>query len=146
MYISLVPTSLLKDVFNTACPNILSIVNSSLATGTIPTCFKHAVVQTLLKKPNLNPTLPSSYRPISKLPFLSKVLEKVIPPAAPRRCAAPLHFTSLSYFTVSPHVKCRRKGALLFIYFFAPETTIFLLTRRSAALPMCARGGTWRAS
>ena len=76
--LDIIPTAFLKDVFDVAGPSILSIINSSLATGTVPTCFKHAVVQPLLKIPNLDPTLPSNYRPISKLPFLSKVLEKVI--------------------------------------------------------------------
>ena len=70
-----IPTS--NTLSYTVGPSILSII-SSLATGSVPTCFKHAVVQPLLKKPNLDPTLPSNYRPISKLPFLSKVLEKVI--------------------------------------------------------------------
>ena len=59
----------------------------------------------------------------------------------PAAAGAPLHFTPLSYSTASPHVKCCRKGA--FFFSSAPETTIFLLTRRSAALPMCARGGTF---
>ena len=61
-----------------------------------------------------------------------------------RRRTAVLHFTPLSYFTASPRVKCHRKGAFFFSFFFssAPETTIFLLTRRSTPLPMCARGGT----
>ena len=65
------------------------------------------------------------------------------PPPRQRR-AAPLHFTPLSYFTASPRIKCRRKGAffLFFLFSSGPETTIFLLTRRSATLPMSARGGT----
>lgn len=73
-----VPTALLKQVFHTVGPSILSIINSSLATGTVPTCFKHAVVQPLLKKPNLDPTQLINNRPISKLPFLSKLAEKVV--------------------------------------------------------------------
>ena len=32
----------------------------------------------MLKKPNLDPAILSNFRPISKLPFLSKVLERVI--------------------------------------------------------------------
>lgn len=39
---------------------------------------KHAVVQPLLKKSNLNPSVPKNFWPISKLPFLAKVLEKVL--------------------------------------------------------------------
>ena len=37
---------------------------------------KHAIVQPLIKKHNLDPSVLSSFKPISKLPFLSKVLEK----------------------------------------------------------------------
>ncbi|KAK0137231.1 hypothetical protein N1851_026575 [Merluccius polli] len=53
--LDVVPPALLKDVFDIAGPSILSIINSSLATGTVPTCFKHAVVQPLLKKNQLGP-------------------------------------------------------------------------------------------
>uniref|UniRef100_A0A3Q3FRJ7 Reverse transcriptase domain-containing protein n=1 Tax=Labrus bergylta TaxID=56723 RepID=A0A3Q3FRJ7_9LABR len=73
-----IPTTFLKEVFNTVGPSILSIINSSLAEGVVPSAFKHAVVQPLLKKPNLDPTDFNNFRPISKLPFLSKVLEKVV--------------------------------------------------------------------
>uniref|UniRef100_A0A8C6PUY5 Reverse transcriptase domain-containing protein n=1 Tax=Nothobranchius furzeri TaxID=105023 RepID=A0A8C6PUY5_NOTFU len=37
-----------------------------------------SVIHPLLKKPSLDPSLHSSYRPISKLPFISKILEKVV--------------------------------------------------------------------
>ena len=37
----------------------------------------HAIVQPLIKKKNLDPSVLSNFRPISKLPILSKVLEKV---------------------------------------------------------------------
>lgn len=73
-----IPTKFLKDVIDTVGPSILSIINSSLAEGTVPPAFKHAVVQPLLKKPNLDPCVLSNFRPISNLPFLSKVLEKVV--------------------------------------------------------------------
>ena len=36
------------------------------------------MVRPLLKKPNLDPTVLSNFRPVSHLPFLSKVLEKVV--------------------------------------------------------------------
>lgn len=70
--------SLLKNTFNTVGPFILRLINMSLATGCVPSCFKQAIAQPLLKKHNLDPTVLSNYRPISKLPFLSKVLEKVV--------------------------------------------------------------------
>ena len=40
--------------------------------------LKTAIVKTLLKKPSLDKNLLKNYRPISNLPFLSKILEKVI--------------------------------------------------------------------
>uniref|UniRef100_A0A3B3HCK7 Reverse transcriptase domain-containing protein n=1 Tax=Oryzias latipes TaxID=8090 RepID=A0A3B3HCK7_ORYLA len=72
------PTSLLKDVFQSIGPCVLSIMNSSLLSGQVPEHFKEAVVLPLLKKPGLDPSLLSSFRPISNLPFMSKILEKVV--------------------------------------------------------------------
>jgi len=40
--------------------------------------FKHAVVQPLLKKPNLDSSDLNNYWLISKLSFLSKILERVV--------------------------------------------------------------------
>ena len=54
------------------------MINLSLSTGSVRSQFKHSIVQPLLKKTNLDPTLPMNYRPISKLPFMSKLLEKVV--------------------------------------------------------------------
>lgn len=40
--------------------------------------LKHLHLQPLIKKHNLDPCVLSNFRPISKLPFLSKILEKVV--------------------------------------------------------------------
>lgn len=53
-------------------------LNCSLETGIFPDARKTAIVKPLLKKHNLDPTVLSNYRPISNLPFLSKILEKAI--------------------------------------------------------------------
>ena len=53
-------------------------MNTCLSSGHVPAAFKHAVVQPLLKKKNLDPSDLSNFRPISQLPFLSKALEKVV--------------------------------------------------------------------
>ena len=54
-----------------------------------------------------------------------------------------LHFTPLSYFTASSASSAAEKAPFFsFCFSSASETTIFLLTCRSATLPMCARGGT----
>ncbi len=42
-------------VFNSVGPTILSIINSSLSTGCVPSCLKHAVMYPLLKMPSLDP-------------------------------------------------------------------------------------------
>ena len=44
----------------------------------MPKSLKHAIVRPLLKKPSLNKDTLSSYRPVSKLTQLSKVIEKVV--------------------------------------------------------------------
>ena len=51
----------------------------SHATLTTTLCSqKHAIVLPQLKKPGLDPTNLSSYRPISNLSFLSKLVERVV--------------------------------------------------------------------
>ena len=57
---------------------MLHIINTSLASATVPTPFKKAVVTPLIKKPTLDHNEQKSYRPVSNLPFLSKILEKVV--------------------------------------------------------------------
>ena len=76
--VDVIPSSLFLNVLPTIGPNLLTIVNSSLSTGCVPSYFKHASIHPILKKPNLDPVLLNSYRPISKLPLLSKILEKVV--------------------------------------------------------------------
>ena len=57
---------------------LLDMINPSLLTGYVPQSFKVAAIKPLLKKPTLDPEVLANYRPISNLPFLSKVLEKVV--------------------------------------------------------------------
>ena len=45
--------------------------------GCFPACFKHAAITPLLKKPTLDTSDPCSYRPISNLDFISKILERL---------------------------------------------------------------------
>ncbi len=55
---------LLQKAFDIIEPSILSIINMSLVTGMMPLSLKHAVVQPLLKKPNLDQEVLSNFRPI----------------------------------------------------------------------------------
>jgi len=44
----------------------------------VPLSFKKANIRPLLKKPNLDKEELKSYRPVSNLPFLLKILEKLV--------------------------------------------------------------------
>ena len=59
-------------------PLITIIINKSLATSVVPACFKHAVMRPLLKRPGLDKEVLNNYRPVSNLPYMSKLLEKVV--------------------------------------------------------------------
>ena len=73
------PTSLLKDCNEAMAPIITNIVNKSLDTGVFPTSLKTAHVKPLLKKATLDiKEVLKNYRPVSNIPFLSKVIEKVV--------------------------------------------------------------------
>lgn len=63
------PLSLLKNIFDTTGPFIQTLINTSLVTGCVPSCFKQAIVQDPLKKHSLGPTFVANYRPILKLSF-----------------------------------------------------------------------------
>lgn len=55
---------------------ITNLINKSIYTGIFPDVWKEAIVKPIPKKPNPNNL--SDLRPISILPFLSKIIEKVI--------------------------------------------------------------------
>ncbi len=59
-------------------PDIATILNCTPSSGFPPFYFKHTTVYLLSKKPSLDPSVLSNCRPISKLPFLSKILEKIL--------------------------------------------------------------------
>jgi len=73
-----VPTWIAKEFSNLLAPFITLLSSKSFDRGQHPQSFKHAVVLPLLKKENMDPTQLSNYRPVSNLPFLSKLLEKAI--------------------------------------------------------------------
>lgn len=54
------------------------MINSSLASAIVPAELKMAAVTPILKKTGLDHLNMNNYRPISNLPFLSKILEKVV--------------------------------------------------------------------
>ncbi|KAF7650313.1 hypothetical protein LDENG_00127740 [Lucifuga dentata] len=58
--LDILPTSFLKNIFHVIGPCLVSIINISLETGSVPVYFKKALVQPLLKKPKLDPSIPES--------------------------------------------------------------------------------------
>ena len=69
-------TSILKQTFHYYLPVLVHIINLSLSQGVFPSELKKAKVIPLFKSGNTDTV--SNYRPISILPCLSKVFEKVI--------------------------------------------------------------------
>ena len=59
-------------------PYITDIFNISLSSGCVPDLFKQAIPIPLIKNNSLDSNILSNYRPVSNLPFLSKVLEKIV--------------------------------------------------------------------
>jgi Reverse transcriptase (RNA-dependent DNA polymerase) len=72
------PTKLLKQYSPLVSPFLLHLFNSSLQSGVFPTSFKSAYITPLLKKADSNPADPRSYRPISNLTVISKLLERLV--------------------------------------------------------------------
>ncbi len=73
-----IPSKLLKEVLPEVIDPLLAIINSSLSLGYVPKNFKLAVIKPLIKKTQLDPKDLVNYRTITNLPFLSKILEKVV--------------------------------------------------------------------
>ncbi|XP_055998829.1 uncharacterized protein LOC130047548 [Ostrea edulis] len=75
-----IPTALLKNsiVLSVVLPTITELVSKSLSTGVFPNELKRALVTPRLKKPGLDMRTFSNYRPVSNIPFISKVIECVV--------------------------------------------------------------------
>ncbi len=50
----------------------------SLISSTVPVSLKTAAITPILKNPTLGPADYANYRPVSNLPFVSKIMEKVV--------------------------------------------------------------------
>ena len=71
-----IPTELLKKYKVEVLPTITKIINISLRDGVFVDGCKTAIIRPLFKSFSLEIQESASYRPVSNLPFLSKVLEK----------------------------------------------------------------------
>ena len=78
--LDVMPTSLIRNnsVLQAVVPIATALVNTSLSSGVFPDGLKRARVTPRLRKTGLAVGILSNYRPVSNIPFLSKVIEKVI--------------------------------------------------------------------
>ena len=72
------PTFVIKNYVDLLSPMITNIVNQSLTTGEFPSLLKLSHVRPRLKKDNLYKEILKNYRLVANIPFLSKVIEKVV--------------------------------------------------------------------
>ena len=72
-----IPNRALKHLPLRAVSLLILIFNAMLVTQIFPTVWKHARVISILK-PGKDAALPSSYRPISLLDTIGKLLEKIL--------------------------------------------------------------------
>ena len=72
------PTWLAKELCIFIAPVIMTMYNASMAQGKFPATHKSTITRPLLKRSNLDAGDINSYRPISNLSFVSKVLERII--------------------------------------------------------------------
>ena len=70
------PSNLLKDAAPSISKPLAHVINLSLSTSTFPTEWKEAKVTPLFKSGNR--TSVENYRPISILPVVSKIAEKIV--------------------------------------------------------------------
>ena len=75
--IDIVPVLLLKSCHSTFAVLLSKLANISFACGKFPDLYKISQISPLLKKPSLDPSDPSSFRPISNLRTLGKLLERL---------------------------------------------------------------------
>lgn len=73
-----IDTALVKVCQDEIVPSLTNVFNQSISSGVVPDCFKTALVKPLLKKPDLDKEILKHYRPVSNLPFFSKILEKLV--------------------------------------------------------------------
>ncbi|KAI0243059.1 Sodium/nucleoside cotransporter 1 [Lamellibrachia satsuma] len=70
------PIAILKANTSILAPILRNVINLSYGSSTVPARLKHAVVTPLLKRSGLPVDDYASYRPISNLPYVSKILER----------------------------------------------------------------------
>ena len=72
-----IPSNLFKKIVPLVIDIVTKLINKSLTEGAFSIHWKTAIIPPLLKKPGIE-LIASNYMPVSNLPFLSKVVEKIV--------------------------------------------------------------------
>jgi hypothetical protein len=78
-----IPNRVLRHLPQRAIPSLTKVFNAVLRRQYFPSAWKHARVVSI-QKPGMDPTLPSSYKPISLLDTVGKLFEKILLARVPR--------------------------------------------------------------
>lgn len=73
-----IPTNILKEFLPELLPFISTMCNKSLQEGHLPNSQKFAILTPIIKKSGLNIDNVQSYRPISNLTYMSKIIERMV--------------------------------------------------------------------
>ena len=73
-----VPVCLLTSCLPELLPIIVKIINGSLCSSSVSSSLKDALITPILKKPSLDPEDLKNFRPVSNLPYISKIIERVV--------------------------------------------------------------------
>ena len=73
-----IPTTILKEFLLELLPFITEMCNKSLSEGWLPRSQRHAIITPIIKKTGLDANDVKSYRPISNLTYMSKLVERLV--------------------------------------------------------------------
>ena len=100
-----ISVQMLQKFFYGVGPVLLNIVNHSLSHGEVPKSWKLAVITPLPK--TVNASAPSHYRPVSILPAITKIIERIVQQQLVQyftdNCLFTLTRAPLGYFYNAPH-------------------------------------------
>ena len=76
--LDLIPTTIFKELSSVLYPILLNLIDLSLSTSVFPSVLKSSFIIPTIKNASLDPSSLSSYRPVSNLSFISKIMERVV--------------------------------------------------------------------
>ena len=72
------PISILHNLSLYTNPFIFNIINISPCSAIVPSSLKNDILKPIQNKPGLDIECLSNYIPVSQLPFISKILERIV--------------------------------------------------------------------